>query len=156
VAGRPPVPTAKKLLQGTFRADRANGSEPQPQTVLGRVPTGWSPKAKREWKLLQKWFGGAVIKDCDRAVAEIYCKLRSEEVGLEKILAKDGVVMVTDSGYLAQHPVVSQLRNTREQIIKCAMQLGLTPSARTRISVPAPTKRNAYEEFKQGATKTKR
>ena len=152
----PPKPTDLKVLQGTFRADRASVDEPKPANPLGPVPKGLDARAKKEWKDLQGWMGGRVVKDCDRAVAVLYCKAVSEEEWYDKQVQEKGAVTYTEKDYPVKNPLANLLKEAREMILKTAQQLGLTPSARTRISVPPVPKKSKMDEFKSRGKGRKR
>lgn len=45
-------PTKLKIVQGTFRSDRARGNEPRPQPIAPACPSGLHPIAKDFWNRL--------------------------------------------------------------------------------------------------------
>jgi phage terminase small subunit len=50
-AGRKPKPTALKLIQGTYRADRANPSEPKPRAVIPPCPKFLQGVARKQYQV---------------------------------------------------------------------------------------------------------
>jgi hypothetical protein len=49
-AGRKPKPTKLKLIQGTYRPDRASPSEPKPQAVIPPCPKFLQGDAKQQYR----------------------------------------------------------------------------------------------------------
>ena len=71
---RPAKPTALKIMQGTYRKDRAK-NEPQFSAVRKSIPATISPCAKPYWKELAGLLEGArVLTDGDRRVLELACE----------------------------------------------------------------------------------
>jgi hypothetical protein len=49
-AGRKPKPTNLKLIQDTYRRDRANPSEPKPQAVIPPCPEFLQGEARKQYQ----------------------------------------------------------------------------------------------------------
>ena len=129
--------TALKVLSGNPGKRPLPVNEPKPQTDLSTTAPAWLDRsAKVEWKKVRGWMHGEVIKDCDQAVAALYCQAMSDVKRLTRLIRKEGEVVVYDSGAVARNPLSICLREAKETLLKCAMQMGLTPSSRTRISIP--------------------
>ena len=106
------------LLKGTYRKDRHGKPEEKPQVTdtISKTPPRWFPKeAKKEWKRITKiMLSSNVLTNADTSTLSQYCLLYSElQTQLHDFPA-------------ARH---TQLR-------LCAVELGLTPSARGRITIP--------------------
>lgn len=139
--GPAPKPSALKLIQGTYRKDRAAHNEPTPDVSIPTCPSFLKPAAKREWRRITKELEAlGLISQIDRAVLAVYCQAYATWQEMEKIIERDGAVQSTSTGYLAQHPAVSMRDKAIEQMMKAAAQFGFTPSSRTRVSVPEKKK----------------
>ena len=134
--GRPRKPTATLRLHGTFRADRRYASEPAPETAIPNRPKFLKGEAKKEWlritKLLQKQ---KCLTECDRALLAAYCL----EWGVYAQLARrvtsiDDYVSVSEKGNEFLNPLVTARNRSLKNLSALAVEFGLSPSSRTRIS----------------------
>jgi P27 family predicted phage terminase small subunit len=78
-----------------------------------------------------------LLIEADRGALELYCSTMSDVRELEKELRKEGRTITTPNGCLQPSPAWSQLRQARNDALKCAVQLGLTPKARKTLGVGA-------------------
>ena len=62
-----------------------------------------------------------------------YCNAYARWKEADEFISQHGTVVRTPSGYLQQLPQVSIAQTYAKLMNKCAEQLGLTPSARSRI-----------------------
>jgi phage terminase small subunit len=53
-AGRKPKPTALKLIQGTYRPDRANANEPKPKAGISPCPKFLQGEARETYRKVSK------------------------------------------------------------------------------------------------------
>src|SRR5919107_5122721 len=91
-------PPALKVLQGTFRPDRANPAEPRPDRSVPFPPERLSPQAKAAWReLAQVADGMGVLTEGDpvalEAMAGALADLRDARESLQRpmeIKSKDG------------------------------------------------------------------
>ena len=104
------------LLKGTFRKDRHGDPKKKPKlkTQLPETPDWLTSSALKEWKRICKVLEKAgVLTEADQTVLSQYCLLVSE---LQEKLEDFSAVKHT-------------------QLRLCQIELGLTPSARSRITV---------------------
>lgn len=144
--GPAPKPTSLKLIQGTYRKDRAAPNEPRPDVSIPKCPTWLSKEAKREWKYITPHLASlGLLTMIDRAAIASYCQLYAEWVRLEKwaIDHPDEHYQVASSGYLSPHPNISQRDKVRKDMLAFLREFGLTPAARTRVSVPEKPKKES-------------
>jgi P27 family predicted phage terminase small subunit len=133
--GRKPKPTNIKKLEGC-RADRINKNEPQPK--LGKVSCpGWlMPEAKKEWERIAgdlEVMG--LLTQVDQAAFAGYCQSWAKYLEAEKLLDKEGTVIVSAKGNVNANPAIWISSSSLKQMLKFAVEFGLTPSSRGRISV---------------------
>ncbi len=139
MAGRKPKPTALKMLEGTYRKDRASGKEPEPGPLTGNPPAHLNKEAKKHWKETFKLLAGVgVLTEMDADTLSLYCESKARWVYAKKKLEKDGLVITTQSGFPVQSPWLQICNKSHENMLKLAIEFGMTPSSRTRIKVDLP------------------
>jgi len=145
--GRKPRPTIIKILEGEPNKDRINLNEPK---AFGtpHCPSYLTPEAKAEWHRIcpiLKEMG--LLAKSDRALIANYCQAYARMVKYEKLIAEKGELYKTQHGNITTSPAYWVLNKEREMVHKFAVELGLTPSARSRISVSAPESDDPLERL---------
>ena len=116
--GNKAKPTNVHLLKGTYRKSRHGKVEEKPQVTdtIKRTPPTWLPKkAKVEWKrIIKVMLNSNVLTNADTSTLSQYCLLYSE----------------------LQEQKEKFPSGKHTQLRLCAVELGLTPSARGRITIP--------------------
>lgn len=143
--GRKPKPTAVKEREGAFVKDpqRRNKREPKPRPGAPPVPphVKVDPVATEEWANLCEWLDDMkILAQADRTLMAHYCTTYSEYLKHYKHVAKHGVSVPTAAGGVTTSPEAHQYNKLADRLIKLCAELGLTPSARSRISVAEPSK----------------
>ena len=142
--GRPPKPTALKVLNGSAAHDpgRLNRDEPHP-VGLPVMPPDLSVAEQEVWGHVIGAMPAGVISAVDRDVFRIYC----EEVALEReirdLVGRSGILVRSSSharrGELTKNPLLAVLRDHATLVRAFASDLGLNPSARSGIhAAPRP------------------
>lgn len=134
--GRKPKPTAIKVLEGNPGKRPLNQNEPKPEKKAPKCPAWLEPGAKKEWRRMSKTLEAiGVLTQVDATAFAGYCQAYARWKEAEEFLSKHGTIFKTPSGYIQQVPQVS-IAQTYLKIMKdfCS-EFGLTPSARSRISV---------------------
>jgi P27 family predicted phage terminase small subunit len=133
--GPAPKPTALKLLQGTYRQDRAARNEPVPEVSVPSCPSWLHAEAKREWRrIVPELERLGLITTIDRAALAAYCQAYAEWWEMERDIAQNGRWQLTETGYEAQRPAVSIRSKALDHMKAFLKEFGLTPSSRTRVS----------------------
>lgn len=156
--GTKPKPTAKKKLQGNPGRRPLPPAEPQVRGTT--TPPKWLGKrAKTEWRRLAprlELLG--ILTHADRAAFATYCAAYARMVEAETFLASPAaggsLVFRTDGGALKPWPHVQIANQAADTMRKFIVEFGLTPSARTRLSVENPKKETDSEDFLFGETAT--
>jgi P27 family predicted phage terminase small subunit len=160
--GRPPKPTALKLIQGTARKDRVSANEPKPEKPA-RVPPppkGLGKIGQAEWRRTAKHLHGLnLLTVVDTEMLFQYCKAVELERQATGYLAKWNldhpdhpnlikINAVTGISYRT-HPWVLQRDTARKAVLDFAKEFGMSPSSRTRVEgmVQAP-KANKFDQYK--------
>lgn len=147
--GRKPTPTHLKLVKGNPGKRKVNADEPEYELTSIMPPPDLDDQAKVEWgRVAHQLQAQGVLTDVDRATLAGYCAAYSTfisaEGALKELAARDkvfrGLVVKTSNGTMIQNPLVG-IRNTALATMnKFAVELGMTPSSRTRIKVGDGTK----------------
>lgn len=142
MAGRPPLPTNIKVLQGTFRPSRAV-EEPKPEELkeVPRPPKTLSSKthkrARSEWTRISKELVDlGLLTKVDFVALECYCLAYERMLTAEEALADGkGLTTFTPNGFEQQRPEVSIASVSRKEVREFLIQFGMTPASRSRINV---------------------
>ena len=122
--GRKPVPRADTLASSSLKA-------------LPRCPTHLSAVARKEWRRLATPLHEAgILTLADRAALAAYCQAYARWVEAEEKLGEGPVLLKTPSGYVQQSPWLTVANKQMELMGRYMSELGLTPSARTRVNIP--------------------
>ena len=148
--GPAPKPTRMKLLEGTYRKDRAPANEPKPQSKIPPCPRHLSKEAKREWRRISKdLLTLGLLTVVDRAALAAYCQAWARWVEAEEEMSKPDFKLVrsTDKGYEHASPWVGVANNALKQMRAFLVEFGLTPASRSRVTVAKPEEKDPYNEF---------
>lgn len=127
-------PTNLKLVQGSYRKDRANPSEPKTKAAIPTCPKELSGDARNEWKRITKeLYTLGLITQVDRAAISAYCSAWGMFVESERQIAKEGAIAYTPNGMPVQSPWLQIRNKSLEQLRSYATEFGMTPSSRTKV-----------------------
>lgn len=131
--GRKPTPPALKARAG--RPDRS----PKPPASQPTCPAHLSPTAKAEWKRLAGTLARiGLLTQPDRAALAAYCQAYGRWVEAERRLAETPPILKTPAGYVQASPWIAIANKQLELMARFMAELGLTPTARSRIAVTLP------------------
>lgn len=146
--GPPPKPTAQKKLEGTYRKDRdpSAGGEFTPPPGVPVRPKWLDKEACAEWnRVVPLLLEGKVLTALDGGALERYCVAHSNWVKAQRDVQKNGVVMLSKFGPMT-NPNVRIAKDERAAAKQLAQELGLSPSARTRVKVTAKAPEQDQDE----------
>jgi len=134
--GPAPLPTKLKILHGETRTARLNRNEPKP-AGRPRMPPDMSDEAKRVWRRVIRDFGATgVITAADADALRTYCEAVVRYVQAARTLEASGpLVRGARSGELVKNPLHQIVRDNAILLRAFARELGLTPSARTGLTI---------------------
>lgn len=134
--GPAPMPTRLKILHGETRSARLNRYEPRPGGQP-RMPPDMSDEAKRVWRRVIRDFGATgVLTAVDADALRTYCEAAVRYVQAARTLEASGpLVRGARSGDLVKNPLHQIVRDNAILLRAFARELGLTPSARTGLTV---------------------
>lgn len=133
--GRPPKPTALKLLHGESRPSQVNYNEPKPRSASPVAPD-WLPGPVRDvWdRVLPELEHMHVITAADTDALVVYCQAVVHYEEACRVVNADGMLIVGRGGELVKNPAMQFVRDQAVLIKVMAGQFGLTPAARVGLS----------------------
>jgi len=140
--GRKPTPTHLKLVKGNPGKRPTNPSEAAPARNLPNPPTELCDDAKVEWgRVSEELYRLGLLTGIDRAALACYCQAYGRWVQAERAIAemakKDpltgGLLIKTTNGNAIQNPLVGVANKAMADMVRYAVEFGMTPSARSRI-----------------------
>lgn len=142
ISGPPKKPTRLKVIEGTFRADRAVTNEAQPEIALPQPPEHLSEGALLEWnRIAHELFTIGLLSRIDRAALAAYCEAWSDWVDACRLcVTKDGQdrkVIKTAMGNFIENPYYTIKKRSAEIMHKFLTEFGMTPASRARIDIDA-------------------
>lgn len=136
--GPPPKPTALRILEGNPSKRPLNPNEPKPPVGIPDCPGHLDQFAKAEWKRIAPILDRlGLLTIVDGAALAAYCQTYSRWAKAEREIKKHGIVMETENGTV-RRPEVSIAREALHQMRAFAMEFGLTPASRSRVSITMP------------------
>jgi len=136
--GRKPKPTAKKKLEGNPGKRKLKKREPRPKISAEISPVEIDRRAHEFIaEYLPQLQAMGIFTDADQAALELMSVHYSIAWRAAEIVIKEGLMLKNAFGW-AKHPLLQVLRDNSTAFKSYAAEFGLTPSARSRISVPEP------------------
>jgi P27 family predicted phage terminase small subunit len=139
MVGRPPKPTALKVLEGNPGKRTLNGGEPKPPTREPKMPRNMLTEARRFWREhVPRLVALGVATEVDGPALAMMATHYALAERAAKQLKQDGLTTTDERGLTRKHPLLQVLRDNSTAFRSYAMQFGLTASARARLSVAEP------------------
>lgn len=165
--GRKPIPTHLKLLRGNPGHREINKSEPKPDAFSAQPAPDWfDDYARQEWERRAAQLARiGVLSELDDGALTALCVAWSRwmkaEDALSKFAAKDRVthgLMVKTTGKVdkdgnqsggnaIQNPLVGTANTAMANYVKLAVEFGMTPSSRARVTTGKDDSGNPYAKF---------
>lgn len=137
--GRPAKPTVIKLLTGNPGRRPLNPSEARPPAGVPEAPDFLTAEAKREWaRIVPLLAQSGLITTLDRGVMANYCEAWSRWVACQKKIRREGFIRLSCEGVPCYTRHYEAANKAMDQIRHLGEQLGLSPSARSRIRTHQP------------------
>lgn len=138
------MPTALRVLRGNPGNREINTHEPRHAPLDARsVPNEIAKNAiaRDEWKRIAPGLATCgQLTVGDRAAMIGYCLKYAHWRELEAIVAREGAIIPAENGGDKIHPAAKLANATFQLFLRAAVEIGLTPSSRSRIVAiqPAP------------------
>jgi P27 family predicted phage terminase small subunit len=150
-------PTALKLLENTFRKDRAPKREPRPKAGLPGCPTWLDARGRAKWRQLVPLLDGMrVLTKGDGDVLALACDAFARYRDARDAVREHGSTYEspTPAGgtIVRPRPEVQMADVAWRQYVQALIQFGLTPAARSRVTAEAPADSDPAGSFLFGAS----
>jgi len=147
--GRKPTPATLKLLRGNPGHRPPRSGEPKPPSNIPKCPKHLDKEAKQEWRRMAKELEPlGILTNLDKAVFAIYCQAFSTWAQATRKISEMGMVRITPNGFTEQNPYFPIANKAKEQMIRALVEMGMTPSSRSRVKASEPPKEeNKKERF---------
>jgi P27 family predicted phage terminase small subunit len=151
--GRPRKPTALHVIEGTYRSDRANKSEPTPRRKRPPCPPHLRAEAKAAWRryaaLLDRI---GVLTEADAAALSALCEATVDlATAREALAARGGLTYenVTAAGGVTHraYPEVAMVTDAERRVRSWLAAFGLTPADRARVSKAEKASNDPTDKF---------
>lgn len=138
--GRKPLPTATKESSGAFVKDPQRKNLQEPQPIAGRPSC--PDFIKSDAVAMQCWNATCatlesmkILTQADESVLAVYCSTYAQWRWLAEYVREGNVREVSEKGSVTTSPEAQQVHKYADRLIRLMAELGLTPSARSRIKV---------------------
>ena len=136
--GRKPKPTALKVIQGTYRPDRANPSEPKPRAVIPPCPKFLQGDARKQYrKTAKKLARIGLITELDDMALAMMCQAWAEYLEATEQVKKSGMLVKSPNGFPVLNPYLIAANQALKKVRSLLAEFGMTPGSRSRIQAAA-------------------
>lgn len=150
--GKKPIPSKIIDIMGgskhTHRPPRSN--EPKPPTNIPPCPKHLDKEARQEWKRMAAELEPlGILTNLDKAVFANYCDAYSQWAQASRTLQKSGLLIKGPLGNPVVNPLFRIVTIAKDQMMRCLIEMGMTPSSRTKVKVekPTPIEKDRKERF---------
>ena len=140
--GRAAKPTNIKLIQGNPGKRPISSGTLSPDISIPKCPDHLNSDAKEEWsRVTPLLMNLKVISEIDMAALALYCQSYGRWVEAERKIDEmrkkggDGLLIKSPNNYPIQNPYLAIANRSMEDCYKYLQQFGLSPSARTRVTI---------------------
>ena len=139
MAGRKPLPTNLKKMQGTLEKSRVNKLEPQLPTSIPKVPDYFDKYAIEAFEFLGvKTYEMRIITEADKMALELLAESYSEYRRAIEIIKEKGLTYIINdrNGNQIIKPRPENLIKDKamNRMTGLLTEFGLTPSSRARVN----------------------
>ena len=153
--GRKPKPTALRLVGGNAGKRAMNKREAKPVLAQPTPPAFLNDDAKVEWgRVCETLFKVGLMTELDRGALAACCQAYGRWAQAERALAgmagsdDYALTISTSNGNAIQNPLVGIANKAAADYVKYAIEFGMTPSARARVTAsPNDKQEDDLKEF---------
>jgi len=132
--GFAPKPTKIRQLEGVPGHRPLNGKEPQPNGEIVR-PDFVTGEAAKEWERAVAAMPAGLYTAADAPVLAVYCVAWVLFRNALSQVAREGMTSTGSTGQMVAHPSLAVVAKQSEVILRASDRLGMSPSARTRLTM---------------------
>lgn len=134
--GRKPLPSNIIDLKGgskhTHRPLRDD--VPKPKAKYPACPPFLKGEARKEWNRLKRELSPLkYITQADRAILVSYCQLWDRYCDINDKIAKTGLLVKGKNGEPKRNPLLIEVKDTFDRMLRAMATLGITPVDRERV-----------------------
>jgi len=155
MAGRKPKPAALRILQGNPGKRAIRDAVQLPVDVIA-APDFLGDYARAEWERLEPVLRGVgIVTVADAMALAAYCgaygDMRDAEKALSELPRGERICVEGVDGRTMRQPLARARDESRRDMIRFAGELGITPSARSRVTpVSKANKPNKFQGLDGG------
>lgn len=150
-SGRPPKPTARKVLAGNPGKRALNKHEPKYSKLANIEPPDWlDDTARTMWVMLcEELCSQGVLHVTDIHNLELFCCSYSNWRSAQSEVALYGVTIEEPDGKRKKNPAMTAVNEAARQIATFGAMLGLDPGSRQRLigGSKSQDSENRFSEF---------
>jgi P27 family predicted phage terminase small subunit len=136
--GPPPTPSKLVELKGNPGKKKVSGVEPEPARGAPKPPADLSGEALAEWgRVVPELDRLGLITKVDRAYLVAYVEAWATFDSARAAMREYGPLVAGRDGGMVKNPAAQVMRDAADLMIKFGARFGLSPSDRTRLSVPS-------------------
>jgi len=145
--GPVPKPSALRRLEGK----PTNPNEPKPKVTRNAKPPAWMDEiGKHEWRrVVRELEKIGMLTKLDVSALETYCHSYSCFVRCAEVINQHGMTMKSKNGYPITLPHVNIQISMANAIKSFCQEFGLTPSSRSRMSLPSGKGNEEIDEMER-------
>jgi P27 family predicted phage terminase small subunit len=134
-AGRKPKPTNLKLIQGTYRQDRARPFEPKPRITIPPCPKFLQGEAQKQFKETAKKLARiGLMTELDDMALSMLCQGWQEYLEATEQVRKSGILVKSPNGFPVLNPYLTVANQALKKVRSLLAEFGMTPGSRSRIN----------------------
>lgn len=154
--GRKPIPSNIHLLQGgrnkTHRSKKHRADEPRPEAKIPPCPRHLDKTARKEWRRMGKLLSAVrVLTELDMAILASYCQAYSTWAQATEKVQEQGMVFRAKTGAPLVSPYLPIVNKANEQMVRALIELGATPSSRSRVKAEPKKEESPEDAFLKSA-----
>lgn len=152
--GPAPKATITKIRNGNrgheARLMENYNREPQPPPAIPPCPEFLDPVAQAEWRRIAPHLKEEqLLTHIDRATLAAYCQCWARWQQAEAVIETEGLTITGPTGWVQPAPAVGISLKMLTAMKGYAVQLGLSPSARSRIQIDVPKTKTAADPLEE-------
>lgn len=130
-------PTVLRLMRGNPGKRRLNHQEPRPGPLAADCPPELTdPVARAEWdRVAPGLISSGQVTTVDRAMLIGYCQKWAQWQAIETAAAVHPFIVKGPHGHPIPNPALGLAFKAYNLLLRSAAELGMTPSARSRVQV---------------------
>lgn len=137
MSGPPPTPSKLVELKGNPGKKKLSGGEPEPTKGAPKPPADLTGEALAEWsRVVPELDRLGLLTKVDRAYLVAYVEAWATFNSARAAMREYGALVAGRDGGMVKNPAAQVMRDAADLMLKFGSRFGLSPSDRTRLSLP--------------------